>query len=264
MSGIAIFDSGVGGLSIYQQIKQQLPDSQYIFVSDNLAFPYGTKPEDELCERVLDVVERVIHQYQPDLFVVACNTASTVVLPLLREKFDLPIVGVVPAIKPAAQLSKSKHIGLLATPATIKRDYTNQLIQEFAADCQIVRVGSSRLVQIAEDKLYGRGVDIQQIEQELTPFLKQKNLDILVLACTHFPLLNKEIESIFKANADVKIIDSGEGIARRVSQLMNELEIKYSNKRPSLAVFTQLQTISPELLKTIQDLKFDHVEGLND
>ncbi|MCL4164090.1 UNVERIFIED_CONTAM: hypothetical protein GTU68_047005 [Idotea baltica] len=191
MSGIAIIDSGVGGLSIYQEIKKQLPDRQYIFVSDNQAFPYGTKPEKELKKRVFEIVERVIAQFQPELIVIACNTASTVVLPPLRERFELPIVGVVPAIKPAAQLTKTNVIGLLATPATIARVYTDQLIKDFAPNCDVIKVGSSRLVEIAEDKLNDRPVDIDQIKAEIQPLIDSNKMDTLVLACTHFPLLNK-------------------------------------------------------------------------
>ena len=124
MSLIAVFDSGVGGLSIYQEIVKQCPDHNYVFISDNLAFPYGTKNEDDLIGRVLTVIDQVDKQYHPDLLVVACNTASTLALPALRQQFKFPIVGVVPAIKPAAKITKSKVIGLLATPGTIARSYT--------------------------------------------------------------------------------------------------------------------------------------------
>ena len=198
MSRIVIFDSGVGGLSIYQEVVKKCPNHYYIFVSDNLAFPYGIKPEVELIERVLSVVKAVEVQYKPDLLIVACNTASTVALPSLRSQFNFPIVGVVPAIKPAAKLSKSKVIGLLATPGTITRSYTQSLIDDFAQDCTVVKVGSSKLVEMAEQKMCGNTPPINEIEQELIPFFNYKNLDCLVLACTHFPLLNKEISLVFK------------------------------------------------------------------
>ena len=155
MSRIVIFDSGVGGLSIYQEVVKKCPNHDYVFVSDNLAFPYGTKPEAELIERVVSVVKVVEEQYKPDLLVVACNTASTIALPSLRSRFNFPIVGVVPAIKPAAKLTKSKVIGLLATPGTIARSYTQSLIDDFAQDCTVVKVGSSKLVGMAEQKICG-------------------------------------------------------------------------------------------------------------
>ena len=263
MARIAIFDSGVGGLSIYTEIKQQLPDSQYIFVSDNEAFPYGTKDENELKHRVLEVVERINHQFAPDLLVIACNTASTVVLPLLRDKFSFPIVGVVPAIKPAAQLTKSNIIGLLATPATINREYTDQLIDDFATDCDVIKVGSSRLVQIAEDKLHGRNIDQQQIKTEIQPLLESENIDIIVLACTHFPLLNKEIKEIVNVKHDVCLLDSGEGIANRVVHLLAETQTKENKSEPSVAVFTELTSLSPMFKAQLVGFSFANTILLN-
>lgn len=240
MALIAIFDSGVGGLSIYQQVKARLPNFDYVFVSDNLAFPYGEKPERELIERVQHVMLQIIQQFHPDLVVVACNTASTVVLPLLRATHSTPVVGVVPAIKPAALASQTRHIGLLATPATVKRRYTDQLIAEFAADCKITRVGSRELVEVAEQKLRGNPVDLGLIEQILEPFLDAGDCDTLVLACTHFPLLNNEIELIFKArNHPIKLIDSGVGIANRVASLLAEQAAGLDGQSTSRAVFTR-------------------------
>lgn len=260
MPGIAIIDSGVGGLSIYKEIKKQLPDQRYIFVSDNQAFPYGTKEEDELKQRVFEIVERVIAQFQPDLLVIACNTASTVVLPLLREHFSLPIVGVVPAIKPAAMQSKSKTIGLLATPATIKRSYTDELIDKFAPNCQVVRVGSSRLVEIAEEKLSGIEVDLAEVEAILQPLLKADQLDIIVLACTHFPLLNKEIGEVIKVkNHPISLIDSGLGIANRVIQLIHSNTIV-----SSVAAFTEIDSLEDVFVKGLLELGFKQTELLKE
>jgi len=263
MTRIAIFDSGVGGLSIYTEIKQKLPESQYIFVSDNEAFPYGTKDENELKHRVLEVVERINAQFAPDLLVIACNTASTVVLPLLRDKFAFHIVGVVPAIKPAARLTKSNIIGLLATPATINREYTDQLINDFATECDVIKVGSSRLVQIAEDKLHGRNIDEQQIKTEIQPLLDTENIDVIVLACTHFPLLNNEISKIINVESDVCLLDSGEGIANRVVHLMTEIETKNNSPEPSVAVFTELTSLSPEFKAQLHDFSFAKTILLN-
>ena len=160
---VAVYDSGVGGLSILQALMQSLPDLEYLFVSDNAAYPYGTKAEDEVLARANVVVRELIDRYSPEALVIACNTASTVCLPSLRSRFDIPIIGVVPAIKPAAQESSSKTIGLLATPATIKRAYTQGLIDEFAENCEVIRVGSSRLVDIAEMKLRGQDVSNDEL-----------------------------------------------------------------------------------------------------
>jgi glutamate racemase len=224
MARIAIFDSGVGGLSIYSEVSRRLPGHEFVFVSDNLCYPYGNKAEDWLIERVQQLSQRVVNHCSPDVFVVACNTASTIILPALREILAIPVVGVVPAIKPAAKLSNTKHLGLLATPGTIARAYTNDLINEFASDCTVSKVGSSRLVELAEQKLRGNKIDLGILEDELEPLLNNKNIDVVVLACTHFPLLNNEIESIFKANnQSITLIDSAKGIANRVSSLIDDM-----------------------------------------
>jgi len=223
MARIVIYDSGVGALSIYREVKAQLSAHEFICVSDNLAFPYGTKSESVLSERVMAVMHAIVDRYDPDLAVVACNTASTMVLPRLRANLMLDIVGVVPAIKPAAKLSKSKHIAVLATPGTIARDYTDNLVNDFASDCRVIRVGSSILVELAERKLRCESISSELLESELRPILDQKECDVLVLACTHFPLLNNEIKDIFKGNNHpISLIDSATGIAKQVTRLLAE------------------------------------------
>lgn len=218
---VLVFDSGVGGLSITRELVRQLPFIHITYAADNLAFPYGTKTDPELIARIDDILHRLQVQSRAELIVVACNTASTIALPRLREKFSIPIVGVVPAIKPAASLSKSKVIGLLATEATINRPYTNQLINEFAPNTTVIRVGSSKLVELAEAKLQGESIDLEQIKNAVSPFtvaVAEQNLDTVVLACTHFPLLREELQ-----RALPKIehwVDSGEAIARRVKTLL--------------------------------------------
>src|SRR5690606_31067332 len=139
---ILIMDSGVGGLSVYQHIRERLTGWPTIYLADSAGFPYGPKSEAEILNRVVSLVQSAYERYRPALVVVACNTASTLVLPALRERLPVPIVGVVPAIKTAAAVSKTRTIGLLATPGTIAREYTAQLIGSFAPDCRIIRVGS--------------------------------------------------------------------------------------------------------------------------
>ncbi len=259
MATIAIFDSGVGGLSIYQRIKLKLPDCKYVFVSDNEAYPYGTKSEDELLQRVPEVVARIIKQYQPDILIVACNTASTVVLPLLREQFKLPIVGVVPAIKPACKISKTKHIGLLATPGTIKRSYTELLIKQYAADCTITKVGSSKLVELAEQKLYGGIVDLDILKAEVSSILNDNLIDIVVLACTHFPLLNNEIRSLFNVNNHkIELINSGDGIAKRVVTLVKQEPHKDSKPQEAVAVFTKTIDQHTAFINTLKQFGLEY------
>ncbi|MEM7360636.1 MAG: glutamate racemase [Pseudomonadota bacterium] len=261
MARIVIFDSGVGGLSIYQEIARRLSEHkhEYVFVSDNFAYPYGIKDESELNQRVLEVMRRIVAQYNPDLAVVACNTASTVVLPLLRAEFSFPVVGVVPAIKPAAAASTTGCIGLLATPATIARSYTDQLIADFAADCEVIRVGSIRLVELAEQKLRGNLVSVEEIEAELQAVIDRPDCDVLVLACTHFPLLNNEISNIFHVKShSIQLMDSGVGIANRVVSLLYEAEITESPQSSSQAVFTREIEGSTNFVKNLAQLGLDY------
>ncbi|USE36603.1 glutamate racemase [Endozoicomonas sp. SCSIO W0465] len=215
---IVIFDSGVGGLSIYQEIKQVLPHAPVVYCSDIHGFPYGPKPEVEVIERTSLCLNAVAEQFDPSLAVIACNTASTISLPRVREELDFPVVGVVPAIKTASEYSEKRCIGLLATPGTIARRYTDQLIDDFAGDCHVIRVGSSELVQMAEQYLRGEPVSERDLRKILAPFLEGELVpDAVVLGCTHFPLLREALQQL---SADIHWIDSGAAIARRVVSLL--------------------------------------------
>lgn len=255
---ILVFDSGVGGLSILREIKQRLPACEFIYASDNAAFPYGIKPEEELVARVDQVLHRLLTAYTADIVVVACNTASTLALPHIRSHFQQPIVGVVPAIKPAAARSRSKVIGLLATPATVARPYTLALIKEYASDCRIVSVGSNELVLMAELKLRGISLNHEKLSAILAPFRQNEQLDTLVLACTHFPLLSAELQAALGTGID--LVDSGEAIARRVEYLlreqfgMHQTEIMQTSARQPqhLAVFTGQTSEAALLLEPLR------------
>ncbi|UJF19460.1 glutamate racemase [Vibrio sp. SS-MA-C1-2] len=218
MKTILIFDSGVGGISIYKEIYKLLPEQNYIYAFDNGAFPYGELSDQTLIERTIHIIEQVKSKHIIDIIVIACNTASTIVLPHLRALNNIPVVGVVPAIKPAAAISKMKVIGLLATPATIKRQYTHQLVENFAADCQIKMIGSTRLVEMAEDKIKGHEVDMIELESIIAPWLGR--VDSVVLGCTHFPLIKTELNCAF--NHRVYLIDSGKAVANRVESLLKD------------------------------------------
>lgn len=234
---ILVFDSGVGGLTIVEAIAEALPGAPLVYACDNAAFPYGPKPEAELVERVHAVLDALVSRFQPRLIVVACNTASTVALPRLRSHYRLPIVGVVPAIKPAARASKNRVLGLLATPGTVGRPYTDQLIAEFAADCTVIRVGSSELVLAAEQKLRGEPIDPALPRELLRPIL-EAGADTVVLGCTHFPLLRPELEAA--AGRPMTWVDSGEAIARRVRELLPELASASATRATARqAVFTR-------------------------
>lgn len=220
---VLIFDSGVGGLSIFQETLHKNPNINYFYLFDNAYFPYGELEDDALIKRLTELLLSFVKKQRIDLIVIACNTASTVALAALRSHFSIPVVGVVPAIKPAAKLTKNGVIGLLATPATIRRNYTSLLIDEFAAHLQILKIGSTELVKLAEEKLQGLEVDPKRLQKILEPWtVLEKNPDTIVLGCTHFPLLRAEISSCFKE--PVQLVDSGKAIADRVYQLLGKQE----------------------------------------
>ncbi len=212
---VLIFDSGVGGLSVYQEIQSLLPQLNYIYIFDNQAYPYGELEQNTLIKRVEACITTCIENNPVDIVVIACNTASTIVLPSLRAGLDIPVVGVVPAIKPASSLA-NKAIGLIATPATVTREYTHELVRNFSPNKNVEMLGLTRLVDMAEEKLRGKPVDIQELTQLLTPLIGI--IDVAVLGCTHFPLIKSEIAQVL--GSEVILVDSVKAIARRVQQLL--------------------------------------------
>jgi glutamate racemase len=187
-----------------------------------LNFPYGTKSDEQVKKCATSVALKFYQQAKLDILVIACNTASTIALDEIRASMSIPVVGVVPAIKPAAEASRSKKIGILATPATIQRPYLDQLIDQFASDCHVVRVGSSSCVAWAEAKLRGEPVNLVLLEQELKKINEAaaQGMDQLVLGCTHFPLISDEISNVLPKS--VRLVDSGSAIAQRVTALLSE------------------------------------------
>jgi glutamate racemase len=218
---IAVFDSGVGGLSVAAEIGALMPGANLAYVCDNGFFPYGTKEEAELVERIDRVIAQAAAIIRPDLLVVACNTASTLALPRLRATLAVPVVGVVPAIKPAAAQSAKRVIGLLGTPGTVARAYTRNLIDRFAADCTVLRIGSAELVEMAEALLAGEAPREAEIARILAPFFDRpaaEQPDRVVLACTHFPLLAETLRAA--SPSGVAFVDSGRAVAERVRSVL--------------------------------------------
>ncbi len=234
---ILVFDSGFGGLTVLKEIARARPDANYIYIADNAAFPYGNLNEQQLVGRVLELFERLIAEFVPSIAVIACNTASTVVLPHLRGCFSMPFVGTVPAIKPAAQQSKSKLVSVLGTPGTVTREYTRDLIAQFAEDCDVTLIGARLLAGIAEAKLKGKSVSEQDILAEIKPAFVEKSgkrTDQIVLACTHYPLLVDELHKL--SPWPVNFVDPAPAIARRVVALIGpQLEPEEGSKT---AIFT--------------------------
>ncbi|WP_165324164.1 glutamate racemase [Rhizorhabdus phycosphaerae] len=217
---ILMFDSGVGGLSVLAPTRALLPAASYVYVADNGGFPYGTKSEAEIAARVPALLGRLVERHRPRLVTIACNTASTIVLAAVRAALDLPVVGTVPAIKPAAEQSVTRAFGVLGTDATVRQPYVDDLSARFAADCLVLRHGSARLVELAEAKLRGDRTYVDDYRAVLSGLLDQpggERIDTVVLACTHFPLVAEELAAA--APRPLRFVDGGPGIARRIAHL---------------------------------------------
>ncbi|MEO7504833.1 MAG: glutamate racemase [Sphingomicrobium sp.] len=234
---LLFFDSGVGGLSVLGPARALLPHAPIVYVADSAAFPYGTRSEAEIAARVPALLGRLVERLRPRLAVIACNTASTIALDAVRAALDIPVVGTVPAIKPAAELSKSRVIGVLGTPATVRQPYVDDLAARFAADCRVIRHGSAELVELAEAKLAGEVVSVEAVSAAVRPMVEADGaagMDVMVLACTHFPLLAEELAAACPGIAQV---DGGAGIARRIAFLTRGQPWP-AEAPPGIALFT--------------------------
>ncbi|MGO3932856.1 glutamate racemase [Rhodopseudomonas pseudopalustris] len=221
---ILVFDSGLGGLTVLREVVRARPDANYVYVADDAFFPYGQHSEDAIIGRVVPLIGELIDRHAPDLVVIACNTASTLVLAHLRAAYRVPFVGTVPAIKPACARSVSKQVSVLGTRGTVQREYTKALIRDFAKDCAVTLVGSAHLASLAEASLGGDPVADELIRAEIVPcFIAASEAgprtDTVVLACTHYPLLRQRLIAL--APWPVEWIDPAPAIARRVANLLN-------------------------------------------
>ncbi|VFP87559.1 Glutamate racemase [Candidatus Erwinia haradaeae] len=260
-SRVLIFDSGVGGLSIYREIYKLFPDLNYLYVFDNIAFPYGEKSEKCTIKRVVSIITAVTRVYQLSLVVIACNSASIVSLPALRSRFMFPIVGVVPAIKPAAQLTRNGVLGVLATQGTIRRSYTHELLSRFAGSCSITMLGSKELVELAESKLRGNVVPINIIKRILQPWLMMAlPPDTVVLGCTHFPLIREELTNVLPEKT--QLIDSGEAVARRIACLLGNTSYAVGPKTHNIALCMDSNQQALQLVPALNNYGFSRLEEL--
>jgi glutamate racemase len=219
---LLFFDSGIGGLSVLEPVRKLLPSAPIVYAADSAGYPYGTKSEDEIASRVPALLGRLAERFSPRLIVIACNTACTIALDQVRAALDIPVVGTVPAIKPAAEITRTGVIGVLGTKATIRQPYVDELAKRFASHCTLVRYGSAELVEIAEAKLAGQDIPVEQVRRAVAPLFDRpgaQGLDTMVLACTHFPLLAEELDAAFPG---LRWVDGGEGIARRVQHLTRD------------------------------------------
>ncbi|MGN1394102.1 MAG: glutamate racemase [Succinivibrionaceae bacterium] len=267
---ILFFDSGVGGLSVYNSLKNKYNYFNVSYLFDNLCYPYGIQPDDVVVNRVVSLLLNFYKNHKVDLIVLACNTASTVALDTVRKVIPVPVVGVVPAIKPAAKLTRNGVVGLLATPATIRRPYTNNLINNFANNVKVLKIGTTELVDIAERKLAGLPYEKSIINSVLDDWIslsENEQPDTIVLGCTHFPHLKTEISNIFPK---ATLVDSGDAIARRVLSILN-IEINDDNNSDknkilsenlNVAYYTDKHKYSEVLASTFNHFGFYKLELL--
>lgn len=248
---ILIFDSGMGGLTVARAVRAQLPEAHLVYAADNAAFPYGAWKEEALVARIVQVIGALIERVEPHIAVIACNTASTLALAALRETYKLPFVGTVPAIKPAAAQTKSGIIGVLATPGTASREYTHALIHTYAFHCKVFLHGATHLAEIAERKLRGESVDPAALAHEIAPVFRKregKRTDVVVLGCTHYPLLVEEIAKV--APWEVTYIDPAPAIARRAADVLDETprpEARASVAEPGTVLLTSRRGVAEAL-----------------
>ena len=254
---VLVFDSGLGGLTVLREISTLRRDLNLVYAADDAVFPYGRLEDETLIARVSAVMEGLIARYQPALAVIACNTASTLTLPVLRAKHSIPFVGTVPAIKPACAQSKTKRISVLATPGTVKRDYTRALIEEFAGDCIVDLVGSDRIASLAEGHLRGERATDEELAKEIAPAFRDDGAktDTVVLACTHYPLLLERFKAL--APWPVAWIDPAPAIARRVASLLPPEGAPVTS--PVVAHFTSGKAPNPALAKALQSFGIEPV-----
>ncbi len=253
---ILVFDSGVGGLTVFREARRARPDARFIYLADDAGFPYGNQPEQALIARIVEVIGVAIQAHAPDLVVIACNTASTLALPELRACFKVPFVGTVPAIKPACAQSISKRIAVLGTQATVSREYTRALIREFAADCDVALVGSPKLASYAERELAGEPVSDAEISAEIAPCFTEegaRRTDTVVLACTHYPLLVHRFRAL--APWPVDWLDPAPAIARRVADLLRDRESSDAGTSQSIE-FTSGRTPPGALAHALKQFGF--------
>jgi glutamate racemase len=238
---VLVFDSGIGGLTVLRELRVMMPDRRFVYIADDAGFPYGDWEEEALRARIVELFGGFIAEYDPEIAVIACNTASTLVLDDLRRAYPaVPFVGTVPAIKPAAERTSSGLVSVLATPGTVKRAYTRDLIQSFATQCHVRLVGADRLAGVAEAHIRGEKIDEALVVEQIAPCFVEKDgerTDIVVLACTHYPFL----ANVFRRLAPwpVDWLDPAEAIARRTVSLLQPRQIDEElHHHDDLAVFT--------------------------
>ncbi len=242
---IGVFDSGVGGSSIWQEIHKLLPFENTIYLADSKNAPYGNKSPEEITELSIKNVEKLL-QMGCKIIVVACNTATTNAITKLREKYNIPIIGIEPAIKPAALQTTSKSIGILATKGTLSSALFSKTTEEFTKDISVIEIIGEGLVSLIEAGKLNSPQMISLLKKHTKPMI-EANIDYLVLGCSHYPYIIPELKKILPEN--VKIIDSGEAVARQTKTVLQSLNLlRDENTKPLLQFFTNANTVTLKFL----------------
>ncbi len=252
---ILVFDSGIGGLTVLREARVMMADRKFVYVADDAAFPYGDWEESALCERMVKLFGELFERWKPEICVIACNTASTIGIAALREAYpDQQFVGTVPAIKPAAERTSSGLVSVLATPGTVKRQYTRDLIEQYASKCHVTLIGSTKLAALAETYMRGGFTDEEAVKEEIMPCFVGDGIrrtDIVVLACTHYPFLANRMRKM--APWPVDWIDTSEAIARRAYNLLSAENLPNSEafeQAEDVALFTS-GALKPETVRLL-------------
>ncbi|OUS68241.1 glutamate racemase [Pseudoalteromonas sp. A601] len=256
-SHIMVFDSGIGGTTVLEHIKDLLPQAELSYFMDNAYLPYGKLSQETIVARLTSLLHYITaHQLKVDVLVIACNTASTLALAKIRELTSIPVVGVVPAIKPATLLTQTQRIGLLATPATISNCYTQQLIALYGEGLTVDLYSSVELVAIAEQFYFTGEFNQAKFAKEMQKLAIKPSTDVLVLGCTHFPILAKQIDNYY--NGTIKLMDSGAAIAKRVvavlaekngsEQLVSNIEAIHTKQKKPLHYYATASVLTNKLI----------------
>ncbi len=260
---LLVFDSGIGGLGVVRQIRLLQPQANIIYLADNSFYPYGEKPDGVLIARILKVIGQAIELTKPDAVVIACNTASTVALGHLREAIALPFIGCVPPIKPAAAASRTRHIGLLATAATIRRPYLADLVQKFAGDCTLHSHGTAILADLAEAKFRGQAINLADLKAAIAPLFDQpgaEQIDTIALGCTHYTFLLDELDAI---HPGIKWFDPAGAVARQTAAVTDGLTALEPPSFVNAAFFTEALPDFAEMRVSLSGYGFNHLHLLN-
>lgn len=254
---IGVFDSGVGGLSVLREINSQFPNEHLLYFADTAHCPYGAKNPEEIRQLSGAIVEFLLAK-QAKLIVVACNTASVASLSYLRGRFKVPFVGIVPAVKPAAQTTQSKRIGVLATNTTFQGEMFDDLVAKFASDVAVIRQVCPGWVELVEAGQVDGPVVDEAVGKYVFPLLEER-IDTLVLGCTHYPFLRPTIEKLVGDN--VVVLDPGSAVARQVGRVMDTSDLRSAASPPGSArFFTTGEPLSVK--KTIEKLNGHSIDAV--